>query len=224
MADVHETSLVNSALARDWPPYRGTSDSQLTIQLFLKRLFDIVAASLLLMFVFPLLVFISLAIVIETGFPVFFMQRRPGRDNIVFTILKFRTMRHACEIKNQAAQNDSRVTQVGKWLRRTSLDELPQLLNVLVGHMSLVGPRPHPLWLDERFADRFENWRIRAGMRPGMTGLAQIGGARGEIKEEADMERRFQLDRKYVETWSLFLDMKILARTALVVWLDERAY
>lgn len=224
MADVHETSLANSALARDWTPYRETSDPQLTIQLSLKRLFDIVAASLLLIFVLPLFVFISLAIVIETGFPVFFMQQRPGRDNGVFTILKFRTMRHACEIKNQAAHNDSRVTQVGKLLRRTSLDELPQLINVLVGHMSLVGPRPHPLWLDERFADRFENWRIRAGMRPGMTGLAQINGARGEIKEDEDMERRFQLDRKYVETWSLFLDIKILARTALVVWLDERAY
>jgi putative colanic acid biosynthesis UDP-glucose lipid carrier transferase len=90
--------------------------------------------------------------------------------------------------------------------------------------MSLVGPRPHPLWLDAQFADRFENWRIRAGMRPGMTGLAQINGARGEITEVSDMERRFELDLQYVERWSLFLDIKILARTAFVVWLDERAH
>jgi putative colanic acid biosysnthesis UDP-glucose lipid carrier transferase len=177
-----------------------------------------------LIFVLPLLGFISLAIVLETGFPVFFLQQRPGRDNSVFTIIKFRTMRPAREIEKQAAHNDSRVTRVGKFLRQSSLDELPQLINVLLGHMSLVGPRPHPLWLDERFSDRFENWRIRADMRPGMTGLAQVNGARGEIKEGRDMERRLQLDLQYVETWSLFLDVKILARTAFVVWVDARAY
>lgn len=223
MADVHETSLANSALARGWPSYRGKADPFLTIQFSLKRVFDIVVALVLLVFLLPLLAFISFAIVVETGFPVFFLQHRPGRDNGIFTILKFRTMRHG-EIKHQAAHNDSRVTHVGRLLRQSSLDELPQLINVVLGHMSLVGPRPLPLWLDARFADRFEDWRIRAGMRPGMTGLAQISGARGEIKEDEDMERRFQLDLQYLETWSLFLDIKILARTAIVVWLDERAY
>jgi lipopolysaccharide/colanic/teichoic acid biosynthesis glycosyltransferase len=224
MADVHESSLTNSALTRDWTSYRGKSDPLLTIQLSLKRVFDIVVAFTVLIFVLPLLGFISLAIVLETGFPVFVLQQRPGRDNSVFTIIKFRTMRPAREIEKQAAHNDSRVTRVGKFLRQSSLDELPQLINVLLGHMSLVGPRPHPLWLDERFSDRFENWRIRADMRPGMTGLAQVNGARGEIKEGRDMERRLQLDLQYVETWSLFLDVKILARTAFVVWVDARAY
>jgi lipopolysaccharide/colanic/teichoic acid biosynthesis glycosyltransferase len=190
----------------------------------LKRAFDIVIALIVLAFVLPLLVFISLAIVIETGFPVFFLQQRPGRDNEAFTIFKFRTMRRADEIKNQAVHDDLRVTRVGKFLRRSSLDELPQLINVLLGHMSLVGPRPLPLWLDERFADRFEHWHVRAGVRPGMTGLAQVNGGRGEIIQDGDMERRFQLDLQYVGTWSLFLDIKILARTALVAWVDERAY
>jgi len=224
MADIHESSITNSGLTRDWPSYRGKSDFLLRLQLCLKRLLDIVLALVLLLFVFPLLAVISLAIVIETGFPVFFFQRRPGRDNGVFTILKFRTMRQGKEIENQVAYNDFRITYVGKFLRQSSLDELPQLVNVVLGHMSLVGPRPHPVWLDARFADRFENWRLRAGMRPGMTGLAQVNGARGEIKEEKDIERRLQLDLQYVETWSLLLDLKILARTALVVWLDERAY
>lgn len=224
MADIQESSLANSAPTRDWPSYRGKSDLLFTIQLSLKRAFDIVVTLIVLIFVLPVLVVISLAIVLETGFPIFFMQQRPGRDNNVFTIFKFRTMRHEREIENQASYNDFRITHVGRFLRRSSLDELPQLINVLLGHMSLVGPRPHPLWLDERFADRFENWRIRAGVRPGITGLAQVHGARGEIKEDRDMERRFQLDVQYVETWSLFLDVKILARTALVMWLDERAY
>lgn len=224
MANIHESSLTNSALARDWPSYRRRSDPRLTIRLSLKRTLDIVLALVLLLFVLPLLVFISLAIVIETGFPIFFFQQRPGRDNGVFRIWKFRTMRYAREIENQATHNDPRVTTVGKFLRQSSLDELPQLINVLVGDMSLVGPRPHPLWLDAQFADRFENWRVRSGMRPGMTGLAQINGARGEIREVRDMERRFQLDLQYVETWSLFLDVKILARTAFVVWRDERAH
>jgi len=190
----------------------------------LKRTLDFTLALILLICVLPLLVFISLAIVIETGFPILFLQQRPGKDNVTFTIFKFRTMRSVREVESQATHNDSRVTHVGKFLRQSSLDELPQLMNVLFGHMSLVGPRPHPLWLDARFADRFENWRLRAGMRPGITGLAQVSGSRGEIKEDRDMERRFQLDLQYVETWSLFLDVKILARTAFVVWLDERAY
>lgn len=223
-ADIHENALTNPALARGWPSYRRRSDPLLTIQLSFKRALDIVGAFILLIFVFPLLVSIALAIVIETGFPIFFLQQRPGRDNGVFTIFKFRTMRHAKEIENQAKRNDPRVTRVGKLLRQSSLDELPQLINVLLGHMSLVGPRPHPLWLDAQFADRFEDWHIRAGMRPGITGLAQINGARGEIREARDMERRVQLDLQYVETWSLFLDAKILARTAFVVWLDERAH
>jgi lipopolysaccharide/colanic/teichoic acid biosynthesis glycosyltransferase len=224
MADIQESSLAHSALTRDWYSYRGKSDPFFTIQLSLKRAFDIALALIILTFVLPLLAFISLAIVIESGFPVFFLQQRPGRDSDVFTIFKFRTMRHAGEIKSQAVHNDSRVTRVGKFLRRSSLDELPQLINVLLGHMSLVGPRPLPLWLDEQFAERFESWRIRAGMRPGMTGLAQVNGARGEIIQDGDMERRFQLDLQYVGTWSLLLDVKILARTALVIWLDERAY
>jgi putative colanic acid biosynthesis UDP-glucose lipid carrier transferase len=224
MADIQESSLANSALTRDWSSYRGKSDPLFKVQLSVKRTFDIVVALAILLFVLPLLVVISLAIVIETGFPVFFIQQRQGRDKDVFTIFKFRTMRQACEIENQASQNDVRVTQVGKFLRRSSLDELPQLINVLLGQMSLVGPRPLPLWLDERFAERFENWCTRAGMRPGMTGLAQVKGARGELKEDGDMDRRFQLDLEYVATWSLFLDIKILARTAFVIWIDERAY
>jgi putative colanic acid biosynthesis UDP-glucose lipid carrier transferase len=224
MADIQNSSLANSALTRDWSSYRGKSDPLFKIQLSLKRAFDIVVALAVLLFIFPLIAVISSAIVFESGFPIFFIQQRPGRDNGVFTIFKFRTMRQACEIENQASQNDVRVTRVGRFLRRSSLDELPQLINVVIGQMSLVGPRPLPLWLDERFADRFENWRVRAGMRPGMTGLSQVNGARGEIKEEGDMERRFQLDLQYVETWSLFLDMKILARTAFVIWRDERAY
>lgn len=224
MADIDQSSLASSALTRDCSPYRGRSEPLFAIQLSLKRVFDIVMAIILLLFVLPLVVCISLAIVIETGFPIFFTQQRPGRDNSVFTIFKFRTMRHACEIKCQASQSDSRITHVGRLLRRSSLDELPQLINVLLGHMSLVGPRPHPLWLDEQFADRFETWRIRTGVRPGITGLAQVNGARGEIKEYRDMERRLELDVQYVEAWSLFLDIRILARTALLIWRDERAY
>jgi len=193
--------------------------------LHLKRAFDILGSLVIVFVLLPLLTVISIAIVIESGFPILFLQKRPGKAGLLFTIYKFRTMhRNNKEIERQALHNDPRTTRVGKFLRRSSLDELPQLINVLLGHMSLVGPRPHPLWLDTKFTDRIKNYCHRTSMKPGITGLAQISGARGETKEDHEMELRVRLDLQYIEEWSLLLDLKILARTVFVIWVDKRAY
>jgi lipopolysaccharide/colanic/teichoic acid biosynthesis glycosyltransferase len=171
----------------------------------------------------PLLAIISLLIIVESGRPVLFRQPRFGLNGIPFNVLKFRTMwTELCDSTGagQTSDADPRVTRVGLFLRRTSLDELPQLWNVLVGQMALVGPRAHPcgMQVEGRLCeDLLPNYQDRHKVPPGITGWAQVNGSRGAVKTDEMLHRRVSLDLEYIENWSLWLDLKILWRTVWVV-------
>ena len=182
-----------------------------------KRSFDLVLASLALALLVPILAVTALAIAIDSRGPVLFRQRRSGFDQRPFTILKFRTMAHSAPGCAQARRGDERVTRVGAFLRRSSLDELPQLLNVLRGDMSLVGPRPHALEHDSEYRALVGDYVLRHHVRPGITGWAQVSGQRGETAEPGRMARRVELDLWYIGNWSMLLDVTILCRTMLEV-------
>lgn len=180
-----------------------------------KRLFDIMVSVIFLCTLFPFAyVIIGTAVKCSSPGPVLFRQRRHGRDGRVFTILKFRTMRPNGESDTmQAVHNDSRLTRIGGFLRRTSLDELPQFINVLMGDMSIVGPRPHMLRHTEMYSALIPGYARRLSVRPGITGLAQVLGYRGETPAAADMARRVRLDLWYISHRSARLDLYIFART-----------
>jgi len=148
---------------------------------------------------------------------VLFRQRRGGLDNREITVWKFRTMvvhdEKAAGHKPQATKGDPRITPFGAFLRKTSLDELPQFINVLMGDMSVVGPRPHPLWLNDFYAGRIPAYLLRSWIKPGITGWAQVNGWRGETDEDWKMEMRVQHDLYYIEHWSLGLDLYIILMT-----------
>ncbi len=186
------------------------------------------SVSLLLLILFsPLIMLTAIAVKLESKGPVLFCQNRKGFNGKNFSVFKFRTMRHdrLPDIGSaQARQNDPRVTTVGKFLRRTSLDELPQLLNVLSGSMSLVGPRPHPLALDDEFCEIISGYLARHRVKPGITGWAQVNGFRGETDTPDKMRARVEHDMHYIENWSLFFDVKILIMTAMVVAFQKNAY
>lgn len=176
-----------------------------------KRVFDIVVAILVtasvLIWLIPLL---GLLIKLTSPGPALFIQLRTGRNGRVFPCLKFRTMTH---IRNagfkQATRNDQRVTRIGKFLRKSNLDEMPQFLNVLAGHMSIVGPRPHALPHDAQYWHTMPGYRERYTVKPGITGLAQVRGARGETNEAYKMKMRVQYDSLYIRRQSIWLDAKI---------------
>lgn len=190
-----------------------------------KCCFDIVVALGALALLSPLLLVIAFAIRRDDGGPILFRQVREGRLRSTFTILKFRTMMHRRHAAfEQAHRNDPRVTWIGAYLRAVSFDELPQLLNVLRGSLSLVGPRPHVPELSERYAARIDGYYERLLVRPGITGLAQINGERGETRMLAQMAARVHWDRIYVRTWSVAGDLTICARTLLIPLGQDRAY
>ncbi len=191
-----------------------------------KRFLDVAGATFGLLFLAPFLLLVAMAIRLESKGPSLYKQRRTGLNGQVFTILKFRTMRvletdHAVV---QATRNDCRVTRIGGFLRRTSIDELPQLLNVLLGDMSLVGPRPHAVRHDEYYSSVLSHYERRFAGRPGITGLAQVSGCRGETSEICDMARRVAYDIEYIGRWSLLLDIEILLRTLKLGPFDPSAY
>jgi Undecaprenyl-phosphate glucose phosphotransferase len=190
-----------------------------------KRAIDIVTASAATVFVLPLFAAIAIAIKLDSSGPVFFRQSRNGFRGEPFRIFKFRTMTVMEDGGTvvQASRNDQRVTRVGRFLRRTSLDELPQLFNVLSGEMSLVGPRPHALAHDELYARMIENYALRQHVKPGITGWAQVNGYRGETPTLDLMYRRIEYDLWYAANCSLPLDILILVRTATVLW-GQNAY
>ena len=191
-----------------------------------KRLLDLVIASTALVVGLPVLLLIGLAVKLSSPGPVLFRQRRYGLDGEEITVYKFRTMtvtEDGEEIR-QATRDDPRATPIGRFLRRTSLDELPQLVNVIQGRMSLVGPRPHAVAHNELYRKLIKGYMVRHKVLPGITGLAQIKGYRGEITDLSQMERRVHFDLEYLRNWSTFLDLKILAITALRMFTDKRAY
>jgi putative colanic acid biosynthesis UDP-glucose lipid carrier transferase len=191
-----------------------------------KRLCDIVLGSLLLLVLGIPMAIIALWIKFTSPGPVLFRQRRYGLDGREIRVCKFRTM-NVCEDGAQAVQatkDDPRVTKLGALLRRSSLDELPQLFNVLAGGMSLVGPRPHPSALNEQFRQKVEGYMLRHKVKPGITGLAQVNGWRGETDTPEKMEKRIEFDLRYIREWSLGLDIKILLKTVWVVLRGQNAY
>lgn len=192
-----------------------------------KRVFDIVFSSFLILTVFSwLFPIIMIAIKLDSRGPVFFKQKRTGKNNEDFLCLKFRTMRINGDADHkQATKDDCRITAVGAFLRKTSLDELPQFINVLLGDMSVVGPRPHMLKHTEEYAKLIKKYMARHHVKPGITGLAQSKGYRGETQNVIDMQNRVRLDRFYIDNWSFILDLKIIIATvASMMRGDEKAY
>ena len=183
-----------------------------TFNRFLKRSFDVLFSSMMLLFVLSWLYpIIALAIFLESRGPILFKQYRNGKNNEVFSCLKFRTMYLNEEADQKwATKNDHRITYFGAILRRTSLDELPQLINVLIGDMTIVGPRPLPVKLNEQYINQIKSYSQRHTFKPGITGLAQALGHRGEIKDLRAIKNRVTLDRFYLNNWSVFLDVKII--------------
>ncbi len=192
-----------------------------------KRTLDVVLASLMLIVALPVMLAIAIGIRWSTpGGSVIFTQRRYGLDGAEFFVYKFRTM-HVAEDGNvvrQATRDDPRVTPFGRFLRRYSLDELPQLINVLQGRMSLVGPRPHAVAHNEQYRKLIDGYMVRHKASPGITGLAQVNGCRGETADLAEMKRRIDYDLDYLRHWSLMLDLKILLKTVAVLFKSEKAY
>jgi undecaprenyl-phosphate galactose phosphotransferase/putative colanic acid biosynthesis UDP-glucose lipid carrier transferase len=189
-----------------------------------KELFDFCFSLFVIVFLFPwLFPILILLIKANSPGPVFFVQERSGRDNQPFPCYKFRTM-YVNEAANslQASQNDARITRVGAFLRRTSMDELPQFFNVFLGNMSVVGPRPHMLSHTEQYSELINNFLVRHYAKPGITGWAQVNGYRGETKELSDMEGRVEHDIWYIENWSFLLDIKIIFNTVFGVFKGDK--
>jgi Undecaprenyl-phosphate glucose phosphotransferase len=234
LIDFCEKNLVRFRLL---PDFRGFDNRQVDISFYdtipvltvrreplenfsnrvVKRTFDIVFSSLVILLVFTWLVpLIAFLIKLSSKGPVFFKQLRSGRDNRPFMCYKFRSMRvNTLADELQATKNDPRITAIGKFLRKTSLDELPQFYNVLIGNMSVVGPRPHMLRHTEEYSKIVDTFMVRHFVKPGITGLAQVSGFRGETTDPLLMHKRVENDVWYIENWSFFLDLKIIL---LTIW------
>ncbi|MEW9898449.1 undecaprenyl-phosphate glucose phosphotransferase [Chitinivorax sp. PXF-14] len=193
---------------------------------FLKRCSDILLSSLILLGISPIMLLTALAIKLESKGPVFFNQRRYGLDGRDIMVYKFRSMsvmEDGDQVYKQVTRNDSRVTRVGAFIRKTSIDELPQFLNVLQGRMSIVGPRPHAVAVNEQYRKLIPGYMVRHKVKPGITGWAQVNGYRGGDDLE-HMTKRVEFDLEYLRNWSLRLDIAIIMRTVLLVFKDARAY
>lgn len=191
-----------------------------------KRFFDISLATAGLIMLAPLMLITALLVKFDSRGPVFFKQDRNGFNGRAFRIFKFRTMHvleNGPEIR-QATRNDPRVTRVGRWLRSSSIDELPQLLNVILGHMSLVGPRPHATSHNTEYESLIANYAFRHHVKPGLTGWAQVNGYRGEIRQVEQLKRRVECDLWYINNWSPWLDLRIVLQTILVALRQDAAY
>ncbi|KQP61210.1 exopolysaccharide biosynthesis polyprenyl glycosylphosphotransferase [Methylobacterium sp. Leaf399] len=190
-------------------------------EIFVKRAMDIGLSLLALVMLAPLFVAVAILIKLDSPGPVFFRQRRYGFNQQAFGVYKFRSMKtERSAVFRQASRNDSRITRVGAVLRRSNIDELPQLFNVVLGEMSLVGPRPHALAHDRSFERRIALYARRHNVKPGITGWAQVHGLRGETLTDLDMERRVAHDLHYIDNWSVWLDIQIMVRTVV----SPRAY
>ncbi|HCC6286459.1 TPA: undecaprenyl-phosphate glucose phosphotransferase, partial [Klebsiella pneumoniae] len=195
------------------------------INMVVKRLEDIVVSSIILLLISPLLACIACAVKFTSPGPVIFRQVRYGMDGKSILVWKFRSMT-VMENDNviQATKNDVRITKIGKFLRSTSLDELPQFFNVFLGQMSVVGPRPHAVAHNEQYRTLIQGYMLRHKVKPGITGLAQINGWRGETDTLDKMEKRIEYDLLYIRGWSIWLDLKIIFLTVLKGFINKSAY
>jgi Undecaprenyl-phosphate glucose phosphotransferase len=208
-------------------PVVGVCDSPFAgVDAVIKRVSDIVMSLLILTATLPLLLLIALAVKLTSPGPVVFRQRRYGLDGSEITVYKFRTMKvlEDGDTIMQAGKNDARVTPVGAFLRRTSLDEMPQFINVLQGRMSIVGPRPHAVAHNETYRKLIKGYMQRHKVKPGITGWAQVNGLRGETETLDKMKARVEYDLDYLRNWSLRLDLFIIAKTVWVVLKGRNAY
>jgi putative colanic acid biosynthesis UDP-glucose lipid carrier transferase len=191
-----------------------------------KRVADLAIATAGLLAVSIPMLLIAIAVKLSSPGPIFFRQKRYGLNGQEILVWKFRSMR-TCDngpVVKQATKGDARITRVGAILRKTSLDELPQLFNVMEGNMSLVGPRPHATAHNEAYRSLIPGYMLRHKVKPGITGLAQVNGCRGETETVDKMKRRVEWDHNYIRNWSVWLDLKILLKTVSVVWKQEEAY
>ena len=225
--DLHQYRLLNQSIS-EWSglPVISLSGTPMTgAELRLKVVMDWIGALFLTLVLSPLFLAVSAMILLTDGMPVIYRQQRHGVGGEAIETLKFRTMRKepaGAEFR-QAKQDDERVTWIGKFLRKTSLDELPQLFNVLKGEMSLVGPRPHPLELNDDYKSRIPKYMLRRKVKPGITGWAQVNGYRGQTETKEKMALRIEHDLWYIQNWSLWLDLKILLMTPFVM-IHRNAY
>lgn len=220
--DIFSLRLVNHSVREiSGIPVITLSETPLIgLRLLLKSIEDIVFSFLILIAISPILILVAIAVKLDSPGPVFFRQNRNGWNGKTFRIWKFRSMyvhqEEAGKLK-QAEKNDSRITPVGAFIRKTSLDELPQIFNVLTGDMSLVGPRPHAVQHDEEYSRRIFDYFARHNIKPGITGLAQVRGLRGETKDIDQMIQRIESDIEYINNWSVWLDIIIMLRTAFAI-------
>lgn len=200
-------------------PFTGTNR-------LVKRVSDLVLASLILVLISPLLLLIAIGVKLSSPGPVVFKQRRNGLDGEEIMVYKFRSMRALDDgaVVPQATRGDPRITPLGAFLRRSSLDELPQFVNVLQGRMSIVGPRPHAVAHNEQYRQLIKAYMVRHKVKPGITGWAQVNGHRGETDTIEKMQARVEYDLEYLRNWSLGLDLQIIARTVKLVFFDRQAY
>jgi putative colanic acid biosynthesis UDP-glucose lipid carrier transferase len=193
----------------------------------IKRVEDLVIGCLALLVLWPVMLVVAILIKLDSRGPILFRQARQGFNHNIITVLKFRTMSHGSQSDVevvQATRNDPRVTRVGRILRRTSIDELPQIWNVLRGEMSLVGPRPHAIAHNQQYSELIDDYLGRHRVQPGITGWAQVNGLRGETDTLDKMRKRVDYDLSYINSWSIALDLKIIMLTAISILFDRRAY
>ena len=219
--DIFSLRLINHSVKEiAGIPVLTLSETPLTgMSKLAKSVEDKILSFLILILIIPVLIGVAIAVKLDSPGPVFFRQNRTGWNGKAFSIWKFRSMRINQQVSDnqplkQAEKNDPRITKVGAFIRKTSLDELPQIFNVLKGDMSLVGPRPHAVQHDEVYSKRIGDYYARHNIKPGITGLAQVRGYRGETKELDQMTKRIESDIEYINNWSVWLDLSILARTA----------
>jgi putative colanic acid biosynthesis UDP-glucose lipid carrier transferase len=200
-------------------PFTGTNE-------LAKRISDVVLATLIIVTISPVLLAIAIGVKLSSPGPVLFRQRRNGLDGEEIIVYKFRSMRSLDDgaVVRQATKDDPRITPFGAFLRRTSLDELPQFFNVLQGRMSIVGPRPHAVAHNEQYRQIIKAYMVRHKVKPGITGWAQVNGLRGETDTLEKMQARVEYDLEYLRNWSLGLDLQIIARTVRLVFFDRNAY
>ena len=196
------------------------------VNTFLKRLEDVVIGSAILAAISPILAVIAIGVKLSSPGPVIFKQDRYGLDGKKIKVYKFRSMKtteNGNEVK-QATKGDPRVTKFGAFIRKTSLDELPQFINVLQGRMSIVGPRPHAVAHNEEYRKLVSRYMLRHKVKPGITGWAQVNGFRGETDTLEKMEKRIEFDLRYIQSWSLYLDLKIIFLTIFKGFVGKTAY
>jgi len=221
--NLHKASIDNIANI----PVISLSENRIHgVNSVIKSIMDFSLALILLVLCAPLFLLIAILIKLDSAGPVFFIQRRYGIDGKEITVWKFRTMNVLDDggVVIQAKKNDPRVTKLGSFLRKTSIDELPQLFNVLLGTMSLVGPRPHAIAHNEEYRRKIRGYMSRHRIKPGITGLAQVSGFRGETDTDHKMIKRIEFDLSYIKTWSLLLDIKILVLTLKQVFFAKNVY